>query len=200
VITSIPKGQICQQFDAKMHLPFSTLEVHNVNENTTTSCIAPAYVYIEGTHGKKFLCDYHYYYEVNLVKHAYLKPGENIQEFIIDETERVKETFAKNVITTETLGHKCEIFDSYETGCKCTADAFVKVVPTKLVVGKVKFTTIKNISKISESIFYCNFHFRRNYYRHYSNGLIYEDFHEVLDERYRMTFTLAEEAKNLRCL
>ena len=200
MITSIPDGQICQQFDAKMHLPSSTLEAHKVNENTTTSCVAPAFVYIEGTHGKKFLCDYHYYYEVNLVKNGYLRPGENIQEFIIDETEKVKETFAKNIKTTETLGHKCEVFDSYKAGCQCTADAFVKVMPIKLVVGKVKLTTIKNINKISEGIFYCNFHFRRNYYRHYSNGLVYEDFHKVIDERSRITMTIAEEVSKITCL
>ena len=200
MITKIPEGQICQQFDAKMHLDSSGLERHKVTENTTTSCIAPAFVYIEGTHGKKFLCDYHYYYETNMIRNGYLKPGENIQEFIIDETERVKETFAKNITTTETIGHKCEVFSLYKMGCQCIADALVKVIPTKLVVNKVKFTTIKNINNISEGIFYCNFHFRRNYYRHYSNGIVYEDFHKIIDERYRMTSSIAEEAANLGCL
>ena len=198
MITSIPKGQICQQFDAKMHLQPSILETHKVTENATTSCVAPAFVYIEGTHGKKFLCDYHYYYEVHMIKSGYLKPGENIQEFIIDETERVKETFAKNVKTTETLGHKCSMFNSYKTTTGCVADAFVKVIPTKLVVGKINFTAIKDKNNISESIFYCNFHFRREYYRYYSNGVVYEDFHKVVDERSRMTFTLAKEAENLK--
>jgi hypothetical protein len=194
MITSIPKGQICQQFDAKMHLPLSILEVQKVTQNATVSCAAPAFVYIEGTHGKKFLCDYHYYYEVHMVKNGYLKPGENIQEFIIDETERVKETFAKNVTTTETLGKRCSLINSYNKSVGCVADAFVKVNPTKLVVGKINWTAIKDMNNISESIFYCNFHFRREYYRYYSNGVIYEDYHQILDERYRMSLTPSEES------
>jgi len=197
MITSIPKGQICQQFDAKMHLPLSILEVQKVTQNATVSCAAPAFVYIEGTHGKKFLCDYHYYYEVHMVKNGYLKPGENIQEFIIDETEKVKETFAKNVTTTETLGQRCSLINSYNKSMGCIADAFVKVIPTKLVIGKINWTAIKDMSKISENIFYCNFHFRREYYRYYSNGVVYEDFHKIVDERSRITFTLAEEASRL---
>lgn len=198
MITSIPKGQICQQFDAKMHLPSSILESQKVTQNATVSCAAPAFVYIEGTHGKKFLCDYHYYYEVHMIKHGYLKPGENIQEFIIDETEKVKETFAKNVKTTETLGHQCSLINSYNKNMGCVSDAFVKVNPTKLVIGKINWTALKDRDNISESIFYCNFHFRREYYRYYSNGVVYEDFHKVVDERSRMTFTLAEEALKLK--
>lgn len=198
MITKIPEGQICQQFDAKMHLPSSILKSQKVTQNATVSCIAPAFVYIEGTHGKKFLCDYHYYYEVHMIKNGYLKPGENIQEFIIDETERVKETFAKNVKTTETLGHQCSLINSYDKTMGCVADAFVKVNPTNLVVGKINWTAIKNLNNISESIFYCNFHFRREYYRYYSNGVVYENFHKIVDERFRMTFTLAKEAENLR--
>lgn len=198
MITNIPKGQVCQQFDAKMHLPSSILESQKVIENATVSCAAPAFVYIEGTHGKKFLCDYHYYYEAHMVKSGYLKPGENIQEFIIDETEKVKETFAKNVKTTETLGHKCSLINSYNTTMGCVADAFVKVNPTKLVVNKINWTAIKDRDNISDSLFYCNFHFRREYYRYYSNGVVYEDFHKIVDERSRMTFTLAEEALRLQ--
>ena len=198
MITNIPKGQVCQQFDAKMHLPSSILESQKVIENATVSCAAPAFVYIEGTHGKKFLCDYHYYYETHMVRSGYLKPGENIQEFIIDETEKVKETFAKNVKTTETLGHKCSLINSYNTTMGCVADAFVKVNPTKLVPNKINWTAIKDRDNISDSLFYCNFHFRREYYRYYSNGVVYEDFHKIVDERSRMTFTLAEEALRLQ--
>lgn len=198
MITSIPKGQVCQQFDAKMHLPSSILESQKVTQNATVSCAAPAFVYIEGTHGKKFLCDYHYYYEVHMVKSGYLKPGENIQEFIIDETEKVKETFAKNVKTTETLGHQCSLINSYNITMGCVADAFVKVNPIKLVANKINWTAIKDRDNISDSLFYCNFHFRREYYRYYSNGVVYEDFHKIVDERSRMTFTLAEEALRLK--
>ena len=110
MITSIPKDQRCQAFDPKMNLPPSVLKVQNAKENANTSCTAHAFVYIEGSHGKKFLCDYHYYYEVYMTKSGYLPPDnpwQNIQEFILDETERVKETFAKNVhLPLPIIGYK----------------------------------------------------------------------------------------------
>jgi len=201
MITSIPEGQICQSFDPKLILHPSVLKEQNANENASVSCVAPAYVYIEGTHGKKFLCDYHYHYEIYMTKQGHSEPNnswENVQKFIIDEREKVKETFAKNVTTTETLGHKCSLINSYNPSTGCTADALVKVIPTKIIFGKINWTEIKDRNNISEGIFYCNFHFRRTYYRCLSNGTVYEDFHQVIDERSRMNFTLAEEGSNLK--
>jgi len=198
MIKTIPHGQICQQFDTKMHLQNSVLEYHNTTQNATPSCIAPAYVYIEGTHGKKFLCDYHYHYEVYMTHIGYVKVGENIQEFIIDERERVKETFAKNVTSIETFDKKCSLLNSFNLGFGCIGDAFVKVVPTAIVPKRINFTVIKDKNNISQDIFYCNFHFRREYFRYLSNGIVYEDFHKVVDERYRMTSTIAEEALKLK--
>lgn len=200
MITKIPEGQICQAFDPKMNLNTTILKAQNVTENANTSCLTPAFVYIEGTHGKKFLCDYHYHYEVYMTRQGYSDPNsswEDIQQFIIDERERVKETFAKNVTTTETLGHKCSLLNSYDKRYGCTADAFVKVIPTGIVPNKINFTVIKDRNNISQDIFYCNFHFRREYHRYYNNGIVYEDFHKIVDERSRMNFTLAEEALNL---
>ena len=197
MITKIPENQICQAFDPKMNYHPSILQAYGTKQNANTSCVAPAFVYIEGSHGKKFLCDYHYHYESYMTNSGFLLPKENIQEFILDERERVKETFAKNVTSAETLGHKCSMTNSYNPNSGCTADALVMVNPIKIAHGRINFTEIKNRDNISESIFYCNFHFRRTYYRYYNNGIVYEDFHQVLDERYRMTFTLAEEASRL---
>lgn len=200
MITTISKEQICQAFDPKMNFHPSILEMHKAKENANSSCLVKAYVYIEGTHGNKFLCDYHYYYELYMSKQGYSDPHgswTDIQKFIIDETEQVKDTFAKNVTSIETVGQKCSLTNSYNINSGCTADAFVKVNPIKLVNGKINFTVIKDINNISKDIFYCNFHFRRESNRYYNNGVIYEDFHKVTDERYRMTITLAEEAKNL---
>jgi hypothetical protein len=129
---------------------------------------------------------------------GYVKVGENIQEFVIDEREIVKETFAKNITSTETFGKKCSLLNSFNPGFGCISDAFVKVNPTGIVPGKVNFTAIKDGNNISQSIFYCNFHFRREYFRYLSNGIVYEDYHQILDERYRMTMTVAEEASNLK--
>jgi hypothetical protein len=201
MITKIPEEQICQAFDAKMIFSPSVLKDFNAKDNCNVSCTAPAFVYIEGTHGKKFLCDYHYHYEIYMTREGYLNPGrtwKEVQQFIIDERERVKETFAKNVTTTETLGHKCSLINSFNPSTGCTAEATIKVKPIKIPVGKVTFTFIEDWNNISKSIFYCNFHFRRTYYRYYNNGMIYEDYHEIeADERSRMTFTIAEEASRL---
>lgn len=200
MITKIPEGQICQAFDPKMNFHPDILKQHGASENANPSCLVQAYVYVEGIHGKKFLCDYHYYYELYMSRQGYSSPSgswKDIHQFLIDETEKVKDTFAKNVTSTETMGQKCSLINSYNRNSGCTADAFVKVNPIKLVSGKINFTVIKDMSDISKDIFYCNFHFRRESNRYHNNGVVYEDYHKVLDERYRMTFTLAEEAANL---
>ena len=116
---------------------------------------------------------------------------------IIDERERVKETFAKNVTSTQTVGNKCSLINSSNPNYSCVNEAFVKVNPIKRVVGKVNFTAIKDLENITADIFYCNFHFRRESNRYHNNGVVYEDYHKVLDERYRMKMTLNEEAKRL---
>lgn len=201
MITRIPEGQICQAFDPRMIRPEEALREHNAKEQPNTSCLAPAYVYVDGKHGKRFLCDSHYYYELYMNRQSYSAPGHSwkeIHKFIIDETERVKETFAKNIISTETLGHKCSLVNYFNKGGPgCTADALVKVNPIKVALGKISFISTLNRNDISADIFYCNFHFRRTYYRFVSNGLVFEEYNRVLDERYRMTMTLAEEAARL---
>lgn len=201
MITKIPEGQICQAFDPRMIMPDEVLEAHSAKHQPNSSCIAPAYVYLEGKHGKRFLCDTHYYYELFINRQSYSAPNHSVLEigqYIVNETERVKETFAKNVTSTETLGKKCSLINSFNKMHGCSADAFVKVNPIKLVSGKINFTVFQDVKDISKDIFYCNFHFRREYNRYYNNGVIYEDYHKVLDERSRMTMTLAEEASKLR--
>jgi hypothetical protein len=204
MITKIPEGQICQAFDPRMIMTNDVLRGHRAKDQPNTSCVAPAYVYLEGKHGKRFLCDTHYYYELFMNKQSYSAQGhswEEITKFIIDETERVKETFAKNITSTETLGHGCSLTNYFNKGGKgCTADALVKLNVMKLPIGKVNFISTLDPTNISKDIFYCNFHFRRTYYRYINNGVVFEDHFKVLDERYRMTMTLAEEAARLTYL
>lgn len=192
MIIEIPEGQICQAFDPMMFLPEKTLNIIGVTQNANPSCVAPAFVYLEGTHGKKFLCDYHYYYEMNMTRTRgnpdIGSPWESIQEYIIDDREKVKETFLKNVTTEHTFGNKCSIFSTHKKDLVCTADATVKVTPKNKDFGANSY------------IFYCNFHFRKNYYRYYSNGVRYEDIYEIVDERYRMKQSIAEESLSLRCV
>jgi hypothetical protein len=190
MIKKIPENQTCQAFDPMMIMPEKTAHITKFLKKPSTSCIAPAYVYIEGTHGNKFLCDYHYHYEK--FNGNYLDYNENglidkRETFIIDERERVKETFAKNVTSTQTLGKTCFVRSNNgrttNTSNCCIAEALVKV-------------TDKN----GNSDFYCNFHFRKTYYRYSSNGSNYEDFYDILDERYRMATTIIEESLNLKIM
>lgn len=191
MIKNIPENQTCQAFDAMMIMPEKTAHITRFLKIPSTSCVAPAYVYIEGTHGNKFLCDYHYHYEKfngNYIDYADDKGLIDKRETVlIDERERVKETFAKNIKSTETLGNTCFVGSdngrTTNTANECIAEAFV-------------VATDKN----GKSVFYCNFHFRKTYYRYYSNESKYEDFYDILDERYRMTSTIIEESLNLKCI
>jgi len=58
MITEIPEGQVCQAFDPLMMMPEKLLRPELKNR-MSTSCVAPAYVYIEGSRGQRFLCDFH---------------------------------------------------------------------------------------------------------------------------------------------
>lgn len=189
MITKIPEGQVCQAFDPMMFLPEKTIHIIEGDRNANTSCVAPAYVYIEGTHGKKFLCDFHYYYEVNMTRDSGYVPRreswQDIQEYIVDEREKVKETFAKDVATNKTLGRLCHV--GAGTSLPCNAEAFL-------------FVRKKEQRFNNSGAFYCNYHFRKNYYRFYSNGVVYEDIYEVVDERYRMTVSIAEESVNIKAV
>lgn len=188
---NIPENQTCQAFDPMMIMPEKTAHITKFLKRPSTSCVAPAYVYIEGTHGKKFLCDYHYHYEKFNGNYLDYEDNESLidkrETVLIDERERVKDTFAKNVTSTETLGKQCFVGSSRgrttNTANICIAEGLVKVT-----------------DKGGESTFYCNFHFRKTYYRYYSNGSNYEDFYDILDERYRMTTTIIEESLNLKCI
>jgi hypothetical protein len=201
MITKIPEGQICEAFDPRMIMPDDVLRSHRAEMQPNTSCIVPAYIYVEGKHGKRFLCDTHYYYELYMNKQCYSAPNHSVLEisqYIVDETERVKETFAKDVTTTETLGHKCSLVNYYNVGGPgCEADALVKINVMSIPFGKVNFISTLDPDNLSKDIFYCNFHFRRTYARYLNNGVVFEDYFKVLDERYRMTMSLAEEARRL---
>jgi hypothetical protein len=192
MITTIPENQTCQAFDAMMIMPEKTAHITKFLKRPSTSCVAPAYVYIEGTHGNKFLCDYHYHYEKFNGNYIDYEEDDEVlvdkrEIVLIDERERVKETFAKNVTSTETMGRSCFVESdrgrTTNTNNLCIAEALVKVT-----------------DKEGKTAFYCNFHFRKTYYRYYSNGSKYEDFYDILDERYRMTSTIIEESLNLKCI
>jgi hypothetical protein len=195
MITAIPEKQKCQAFDPMMILPEKTLNIIDADKKANTSCLAPAFVYIEGSHGKKFLCDYHYTYERNMTKNSNPETWHGIEQFIIDERHRIQDTFEKNILSIETFGLTCSITSTHDPSKACNAKAFVKVYIKKELKNNI---SIENFKKIDNFVVYCNFHFRKNYYRFYSNGVVYEDIYEIIDERSRMNMSVAEEAESIK--
>jgi hypothetical protein len=167
----IPTDQTCQVFDPIMILPEKTHGL-NLKKPPNTSCVAPAYVYIEGIRGKRFLCDYHYFYEKSMTSARDQANWWQMEKVFIDERERVKETFAKINYKERTFFEKCW----------CENEAFVKVV--------AKYADYTD--------YFCNFHFRKKLYRELSNDVSTYDDYEITDERAFMTITVAEEAERAK--
>jgi|688.fasta_scaffold04528_19 hypothetical protein len=167
---SIPKDQKCQAFDPMLIFPEKTYKIIKNPMNANTSCFAPASVFMDGIHGTRYLCDYHYQFEKDITMNRTPDLWPVIANKVIDERDQIKETFDKNTKTNETS-------DSY---CWCKKQAFVKII-SKEEIGGVSF--------------FCNFHFRKFYYRNYSNYVIFEDIYQIIDERYKMTISVVEEAE-----
>lgn len=170
-MTIISKKQKCQVFDPIMILPEKTKYIIDDHMKASTSCVAPAYVFLEGSRGKRYLCDYHYQYEKDMTICRTPNLWSEIEKFIIDEREEIIKTFAQNVNTQETLNKNCW----------CEKQAYVKIIH----------------KKNEKDSFFCNFHFRKFYYRNLSNGVIFENEWNIIDERYRMTQSIVEEANNI---
>jgi hypothetical protein len=169
---SITKDQKCQAFDTTMILPEKTYKIIKNHMGANTSCFAPASIFVDGIHGKRYLCDYHYQYEKNITVLRTPDLWPLIAENVIDEREKIKDTFSKNTTTNETENNYCW----------CKKQAFVKIIDKKM----------KGFS------FFCNFHFRKFYYRHYSNNVIFENKYEIIDERYKMTISVIEESEDIQ--
>lgn len=171
MVTEIPKGQICQAFDPMMILPEKTFGI-DLKRPPNTSCVAPAYVYLEGIRGKRFLCDYHYFYEKSMTSARDEANWWQVEQVFIDERERVKETFAK-------ISHKERTFSA---ACWCESEAFVKVIT----------------ADHHHIDYFCNFHFRKKLYRELSNDVDTYKENIVFDERSFMKMTIAEEAERVK--
>lgn len=162
--------QQCQAFDPIMILPEKAANITDPMK-MNTSCVAPAYVYLEGSRGKRFLCDYHYFFEkdVTICRTPHLWPA--ISNYMIEKLESIKQTFAKSDGIQE-------IKD--DTICWCKKQAYVRVTSNSL-----------------HSVYFCNFHYRKSYYRHVSNNIIFENVYSIRDERHRLNLTIIEEMEQL---
>jgi hypothetical protein len=167
----IPQGQLCQAFDPMMIFPEKTDGI--IKEGApNTSCFAPASVYLEGTRGKRFICDFHYEYERSITVDRTPELWQEISKIFIDEREKIRETFALPKNSTRT------VFGT----CWCGQEGFVRLDGSK------------NNEDTKE---FCNFHYRKLLYRHLSNGSILEDIYTIIDDRYFMTDSVIEETNKL---
>ena len=171
MILEIPKGQACQAFDPMMILPDKTFGM-DLKSPPNTSCVAPASVYIEGIRGKRFLCDFHYFYEKSMSSVRSESAWDLVTQVFVDEREKIKETFPKLSYTSRTFKEKCW----------CDNEAFVKVT------DKSGY----------DSDYFCNFHYRKKLYRELSNDIDTLENNNIVDERVFMTTTIMEEAENAK--
>jgi hypothetical protein len=170
----IPEGQLCESFDPMMIFPEKTDGIVKKGA-PNTSCFAPAFVYLEGTRGKRFLCDFHYEYERSITVARTPELWPKISKVFIDERERIRDTFAIPKQNFRT------VFGT----CWCGYEGFVRLDGSK------------NNEETKE---FCNFHYRKLLYRHLSNNSILEDIYTIIDDRHFMSDTIAEEAEKLPTL
>lgn len=172
MILSIPDGQLCEAFDPMMILPEKTNYIINDPLKASTSCVAPAFVYLEGSRGKRFLCDYHYHYEKDITLARTPKLWEGVCQKIIDNRNLISNTFPTNYI---------DGIENIMKKCWCGTDSFV--MATRHDNG--------------DSTFFCNFHYRKLFYRYLSNGRQITDDYDILDGRINMKISVVEEVEKL---
>jgi hypothetical protein len=170
--TTILDGQVCQAFDPMMILPEKTNYIIEDPMKANTSCVAPASVYLEGSRGKRFLCDYHYHYEKDMTLIRTPELWGEIAKIVIDDRELIRNTFPQ--ISGD------EMSDTFGK-CWCGYSSLVKA------------TRHDN----GHSSFFCNFHYRKLFFRYLSNGRQMEDDYSIIDERIKLKISVAEEAEQL---
>jgi hypothetical protein len=170
MINSIPQKQLCEAFDPMVIITKKHEQILSDPLTVNTGCVCPAYVYMEGIHGKRFLCDFHYFYEKDIVLERTPELWPEICKYLIDNLENIKETFVKNPGTTpQLLNEKC-------INENCVLLAYVKC-----------------IAKDGKEENFCNFHYRKKYYRYLSNKVVLEELYVIIDERYKMPYSIKEE-------
>jgi len=156
-----------------MILPEKTNYIIDDPMKASTSCVAPASVYLEGSRGSRFLCDYHYHYEKDMTLVRTPELWNDISKIFIDNREEIKNTFPKmsNKPTSNTFKK-----------CWCGYKSLVKA-------------TRHDDKTVT---FFCNFHYRKIFFRYLSNGRDMNEDYSVIDERVNLKLSIAEEAEQLR--
>ena len=174
---NITDSQLCEAFDPMM-IVSGKLSGIAEKGHENTSCKAPAYVYLEGSRGKRFLCDFHYFYEKDMTIVRSPKEWLSVERFVTDRLEEIRETFQ---------GLKDSDFNYLNliknNDCWCGSPAHM-------------LTIARSDDKLIT--YYCNFHYRKTYYRHLTNGCNFLDTVIVKDARKSLHQTpIREEAEGL---
>lgn len=177
MVTQIPEGQLCQAFDPVLIIPG---KIDNIAQrgSEVTSCYAPAFVYIEGSHGKRFLCDFHYFYEKDIITVRNLEHWKDVEQYCFDNLESIINTFGDPFNVSD---DDLELIKNNK--CWCGADSQVLGIHRKN----------SNIM-----VYFCNFHYRKIFYRYKNHGKDYLDTVIVKDARKLLyNMSIKEEGEKL---
>jgi hypothetical protein len=178
-------NETCQFFDPMMILPVKEKDFESYEEykgSLNTACVAKAYVYIEGVHGKIFLCDFHYFYQKDIITKRNPKVWPEVIKILIENLEDIKNEF----VPTDGIQ---EI--SNDKKCWCNSQAYVSIMDKRIT---------DEIIRKKCAIYMCNFHYRKSYYRHLSNNIPLEKYYIIRDERHRSNLGINEEFEQLTIL
>jgi hypothetical protein len=142
----IPKGQLCQEFDAILSSEHYKADLKNFlpqGVHPSVHCLAPAYYYVFGINGEKFLCDFHYHLEFKSMMGTISWP-------------RINEYFAHVYSNAEAI---LDTFLDPPDSPKPTANCWC---------GKMALVFVEdpNIAGL------CNFHYRKMFYRWLNNDML----------------------------
>ena len=159
---------ICQAFDPLMVITSKVKDIDESLESLNPSCLATAYVYVDGSHGTKILCDFHYAFERVFVHNYDQSKIESVFATVVHDLEKIKDTFEQSPDLTVTVDNITE--------CWCGKEPLVFLIDT-----------------LSNKAFQgmCNFHYRKSNNRYLSNG---KEMHmPIVDLRKNMKTSIEEE-------
>jgi len=162
----------CQAFDAMMLVENKAEQLIEGAKRLSTSCVAPSYAYIDGSHGKKFLCDFHYIFEYYTERDYSVSGSHHVFENVVKDFEKIKETF----------GPLPDAPKPQAIYCWCGQEPFV-------------FLHSKEVGNLMDS--FCNFHYRKFLYRSLSNGIDIHEQYDIMDYRLLLKKTIEEEFKTI---
>lgn len=176
MIDYIPENQKCEAYDPLLIFPEKTKDILEDHMRANLSCFARAYFYMEGSRGKRFLCDLHYFNEKHMTIQRTPEQWGDICKYLINNAEQIKQTFNYKNDKRKTIPD--------EETCWCK---------------KIAYVSIRSINSEPEQkpLYLCNFHYRKTYHRYLNHCVDFFDRFIIIDERDRMTISINEEGDQL---